>query len=472
MLLTVNTGAAQTPGSDYTIAPAVTPAGGGTIVLKSASGEVIPFPPWARFFTPPSGLEQRPGYAHTNVEVGIPPKGGHPKVMKPLIVGPPFAGYLIETPASLACVYKLVTVASGCNPNVVKTNVSGGSRAIAIVDAFDYPDAASDLAAFDAQFGVTPATFTTIFGTGPPSAGCVNGTRPPTATGTGWDVEESLDIEMANAMAPDAHIYLVEAKSNSNTDLFNAVAVATKCVQLSGSGEVSMSFGGSEFAGETAIDSTFTGANVVYFASAGDSPGVEYPSASPNVIGVGGTTISRNQNTGAFQSEVVWNNSPDDFIFGLTASPPGTGGGPSAFESIPTYQSVVSAVVGSHRGVPDLAAVADIASGVWVFNTPTFGGWNFVGGTSVASPLEAAIVNRSGFVWKNSFAALTNIYALSGLGKLTTYFTNVNGGVCGAGATAAFPNGFGEGIDPAFSESAAGINYNMCTGWGSLHGSK
>ena len=220
-----------------------------------------------------------------------------------------------------------------------------------------------------------------------------------------------------------------------------------------------MSFGGSEFAGETAINSTFTGANVVYFASAGDSPGVEYPSASPNVIGVGGTTISRNQNTGAFQSEVVWNNSPDDFIFGLTASPPGTGGGPSAFESIPTYQSVVSAVVGSHRGVPDLAAVADIASGVWVFNTPTFGGWNFVGGTSVASPLEAAIVNRSGFVWKNSFAALTNIYALSGLGKLTTYFTNVNGGVCGAGATAAFPNGFGEGIDPAFSESAAGINY-------------
>ncbi len=168
--LTVNTAAAQTSGSDYTIAPAVAPAGGGTIVLKSASGEVIPFPPWARFFTPPSGLEQRPGYAHTNVEVGIPPKGGFPKFTKPIVVGPPFAGYLIETPASLACVYKLVTVASGCNPNVVKTNVSGGSRAIAIVDAFDYPDAASDLAAFDAQFGVTPATFTTIFGTGSPSA--------------------------------------------------------------------------------------------------------------------------------------------------------------------------------------------------------------------------------------------------------------------------------------------------------------
>lgn len=168
----------------------------------------------------------------------------------------------------------------------------------------------------------------------------------------------------------------------------------------------------------------------------------------------------------------MWNNSPDDFLFGKTTSPPGTGGGPSAFESIPSYQSVVSAIVGTHRGVPDLAAVADIASGVWLYNTPSFGGWNFVGGTSAASPLAAAIVNRSGFVWKNSFAALTNIYALSGLGKLTTYFTNVNGGVCGAGATTAFPNSFGEGIDPAFSEAAAGINYNMCTGWGSLHGSK
>ena len=471
VLLTVNTGAAQAPGSDYTFGPAVAPEGGRTIVLKAPSGEVIPFPPWARFFTPPSGLEKRPGYAHTNVEVGIPPKGGFPKVIRPLVTGPPFAGYLIETPASLACVYRLVTVASGCNPNVVTTNVKGGSRAIAVVDAYDYPDAASDLAAFDAQFGVTPATFTTIFGTGAPSAGCVNGTRPPTATGTGWDTEEALDIEMANAMAPSAHIYLVEANSNSFTDLFNAVAVATKCVQLSGSGEVSMSFGGSEFAGETANDSTFTGTDVAYFASAGNSPGVEYPSASPNVIGVGGTTISRNQTTGAFESEVVWNNSPDDFLFGLTASPPGTGGGPSAFELIPTYQSGISTIVGTARGVPDLAAVADIASGVWVYNTPTFGGFNIVGGTSVASPLVAAIINRSGFVWKNSFAALTNIYALAKAGTLSKYVTDINSGVCGAGATAAYPNGFGEGFDPAYIESTTGLSWDWCTGWGTLHGS-
>jgi len=473
VMLTVNTAAAQAPGSDYKISPAVTPEGGHTIVLKSASGEVIPFPPWARFFTPPSGLENRTGYAHTNVEVGIPPRGGFANVIRPLVVGPPLTGFLIETPASLACVYRLVAVASGCNPNVVTTNVSGGSRAIAVVDAFDYSTAATDLAAFDAQFGVTPAKFTVIFGTGAPSAGCVNGTKPPDASTEpgGWDVEAALDIEMANAMAPSAHIYLVEANSNSFTDLFNAVAVATKCVQLSGSGEVSMSFGGSEFGGEAADDSTFTGADVAYFASAGDSPGVEYPSSSPNVIGVGGTTISRNQTTGAFESEVVWNNSPDDFIFGLTASPPGTGGGPSAFESIPTYQSGISTIVGTARGVPDLAAVADIASGVWVFNTPTFGGFNIVGGTSVASPLVAAIINRSGFVWKNSFAALTNIYALAKAGTLGKYVTDINSGVCGAGATAAFPNSFGEGFDPAFIESTTGLSWDWCTGWGSLHGS-
>ena len=79
VLLTVNTGAAQAPGSDYTFGPAVAPEGGRTIVLKAPSGEVIPFPPWARFFTPPSGLEKRPGFAHTNVEIGIPPKAASPR---------------------------------------------------------------------------------------------------------------------------------------------------------------------------------------------------------------------------------------------------------------------------------------------------------------------------------------------------------------------------------------------------------
>lgn len=477
-LLTANTGAAQAPGGGRTIGPALAPGGGRTIVLKSASGEVLPFPAGARFFSPPSGRATRPGFAHTNVVVGIPPKGGFPKAAKRLVGAPPFTGYLFETPASLACVYRLVAVASGCDPNIVTTNVSGGSRAIAIVDAFDSPDAATDLAAFNAQFGVTPATFTVIFGTGDPTAGCTNGVQPPSSAGTGWDIEASINTQMANAMAPGAHIYLVEAMSDLRADLLNAVAVATKCVQLSGSGQVLMGWGEAEFSGETAFDTTFTGTNVVYLAAAGNVPGTQYPAASPNVIGVGGTTISRNQTTGAFQGEAVWNASAS-YLVEFGEPPIGTGGGPSLFEAIPTYQGVVSAIVGTQRGTPDIAAVADPSTGVWIFNTSSCGGFCFVGGTSVAASLNAAIINRSGFVWASSFAALKNIYNLLAKGTLTNFFTNVFSGVCGPGGennfvngTAAFPNSFGEGIDPVFSQTvtAPGIPWNMCTGWGSLHG--
>ena len=127
-------------------------------------------------------------------------------------------------------------------------------------------------------------------------------------------------------MAPGANLYLVEANSNSFTDLFHAVQVATACVQANGAGHESNSWGGSEFSGETAYDSVFTGTDVTYLASAGDSPGTEYPCVSPNVICVGGTTIIRNGSTGAFLSEEVWNSDYDEI---------GTGGGPAPMNRHP-----------------------------------------------------------------------------------------------------------------------------------------
>jgi kumamolisin len=454
-LLTVIAGAVQAAGS--TIGPVQLPGDRRTIVVTPPV-QPQPGPSGVQIITPPSGLAQ-PGKAHTNVKVGVPP-GGYPNAVKPKF-GPPFANFLFETPASLACLYRLVPVTAGCNPNVVNTNPAGGSHAIAIVDAYDYPTAASDLNAYIAQFGLAPANFTVIFGTGNPASGCVNGAQPPTAVGTGWDVEEALDIEMAHAMAPSAKLYLVEANSTSFVDLFNAVAVATKCVQANGGGQVSNSWGGDEFGGETAYDASFTAANVVYFASTGDSPGVEYPATSPNVISVGGTSVSRNQGTGAFQGEAVWNSADKN-------PPEGTGGGPSAVESRPSYQNGISAIVGSSRGTPDLAAIADPLTGVWFFNTPTMGGWGFVGGTSVASPLVAGIVNRSGFFWTSSFAALANIYSLAGQRKLGTYVTDINSGLCGPGGLA---GGLGEGFDPQYIETTTGLSWDWCTGWGTLHGS-
>jgi subtilase family serine protease len=410
----------------------------------------------------PQSNVKAPGFAHTNLKMLIPPEG-YQGAARPN--GQPVAGFLGETPASIACIYRMVAVTPGCNPNTVTANASGGSRAIALVDAYDYVNAASDLAAFSTQFGLPApgANFQVIYGTGSPANGCVSGTKPPSGSGTGWDIEAALDIEWAHSMAPNAKIYLVEANSNSTDDLGNAVEVATKCVQQAGGGQVSMSFGSLEIQAETSYDSIFNAANVVFFASAGDAPGVIYPAASPNVIGVGGTTISRDQNTGAFQSEAVWN----DVYENTYSSGSGTGGGPSAYEPRPSYQNAIESIVGSVRGTPDLAAVADPFTGAWVYNTTYQHGWGIWGGTSLASPVVAGIVNAQGLFVANGAALLTEVYALGSQGKLGAYVTPVTSGLCGPKGTA---GGFGAGYDPQWIQATTGFSWNWCTGWGSPRG--
>lgn len=205
----------------------------------------------------------------------------------PQVTGPPFRGLFYQTPASIACIYYLQPQVEGCNPNVVSSNPSGGARAIAVVDAFDDPNAYADLQYFSAQFGlaaITPSTFQVVFaphGDGAPGSCTGAATRPPSAKPTGWDIEESLDIEWAHAMAPSATLYLVEAQSNSFRDLNCAVTIASNLVSAAGGGEVSMSWGSGEFPAETTMDPLFTTPNVVYFASAGDGPGVSYPVLLP-----------------------------------------------------------------------------------------------------------------------------------------------------------------------------------------------
>jgi kumamolisin len=332
----------------------------------------------------------------------------------------PIQGYYAETPASLACLYQLVTVTAGCNPGALTTVATGGSKAIAIVDAYDYPTALADLVAYSKQFGLPPptsSTFTVAYpGTSKPP------TDPDCANYGGWDcwaTEEALDIEMAHTAAPSAHIYLVVANSNGYNDLFAAVTAAVALVKAAGGGEVSMSWGGGEFSAENQSDSTFTGANVVFFASSGDSEGTIYPSVSPNVIAVGGTTIARNPSTMAFESEAAWED---------------TGGGYSVFESRPSFQSSISATVGAHRGVPDVAAVGNPRTGVWVYNSldNIYSGqlyaWNIIGGTSVASPLWAGIANHAGHFSASTSAEETLIYAN---GKTTADFRDVTVGTCG-----------------------------------------
>ncbi len=205
-----------------------------------------------------------------------------------------------ETPQTIRPVYNLPS--------------TGGSHTIAIVDAFDYPTAENDLNVFSTQFGL-PACTT--------ANGCfkkvyANGTKP--RANCGWAQEAALDIEWAHAMSPNAKIILVEAGSNSFANLFSAVDVATSQVTTGGGkGEVSMSWSGSEFSTESSNDGHFQNNNVVYFASSGDTGGVNgYPSVSPYVLSAGGTTIHRD-GFGNFTSETGWS---------------GSGGGPSKYQAV------------------------------------------------------------------------------------------------------------------------------------------
>ncbi|HUC54630.1 MAG TPA: S53 family peptidase [Candidatus Cybelea sp.] len=330
--------------------------------------------------------------AHTHLRIMMPESGVFTGTPQPNEL-PPVLGFFFETPASIACIYHLVPHRKdGCNPNETTANPSGGSGAIAIVDAFDTPNAAADLAAFSAQFGLPPGDFTVVY---------ASGTQPALDPSGGWELEASLDIEWSHAMAPNAKIFLVEATTNRYRDLLPAVQLAGNLVAANGGGEVSMSWGSGEFGLETDAnhDAVFTTPGVVYIASSGDSPGAGWPSSSPNVISAGGTTVSRNPNTGDFLLENTWQDA---------------GGGPSQVEPRPHFQDSIAGIVGDFRGTPDFSFDANPNTGVWVLDTNLFrgqpGGWFIVGGTSVSAPSLAGIVNAAGKFASSSQAENALIY--------------------------------------------------------------
>ena len=380
----------------------------GALVAGQAYGE--PGSRGGHVLIPDSSIE-RPEHiglrAHTNFKMFVPSAGGMAEAVTPGAshlttpkVGPPYAGYFFETPASVGCVYELVSpMIAGCNPNAVTANPSGDSRAIAIVDAYHYPTAASDLMVFSSQFGLPQANFQVVY---------ANGYQP--RVDADWNIEEALDIEWVHAMAPGAKIYLVEAASTRFADLLTAASVANSLLKSAGGGELSMSWGGSEFSSEEGDDTYFTQSGVVYFASSGDSPGVIWPSASPYVVSVGGTSLSRNPTTGAFQLEVAWQSG---------------GGGPSLYETRPSYQNAISAIVQNQPGTPDVAAVADPTTGVWVYSYPY---WYIIGGTSVAAPIWAGIVNAAGNFYSSSQSELAAAYTNL---ESPADFTDIVQGSCG-----------------------------------------
>ncbi|HEX8986148.1 MAG TPA: S53 family peptidase [Bryobacteraceae bacterium] len=288
---------------------------------------------------------------------------------------------------------------------------AGGSGTIAIVDAYDYPTAESDLNTFSSQFGLPPCTsangcFKKVYATAGGKAPRVN---------CGWAQEAALDIEWAHAMAPHAKIVLVESASSSFADLLTAVDTASGIVTANGgSGQVSMSWGGSEFSSETGYDSHFNKAGVVYFAASGDTGGKTiWPGVSPNAVSAGGTTLKMSGNS--VTSETGWS---------------GSGGGPSKYEGRPTYQAGIQTLVGNSRGVPDFSFDADPYTGVSVYDSTSCqgsSGWMVFGGTSVSSPSLAGIVNSAG---GNTSTASELSLIYGGLGS--NAFRDITSGTAGS----------------------------------------
>jgi hypothetical protein len=263
-----------------------------------------------------------------------------------------------------------------------QSSSNGSGTTIAIVAAYNDPNIRADLATFSAMYNLPAASLTVVNQNG-------QTTNLPT-TDAGWSLEMAMDVEWAHAAAPGAKIELVEANSASTTDLMAAVQTAARTSNV-----VSMSWGGSEFQGETAYDTAayFANPNVTFVAAAGDdggAGGASWPAASPNVLSVGGTTLSLSS-SGGYGSETAWNAS-----FSRWSGISGSGGGVSAVEPLPSYQATaLGTSYAPGRVTPDVSLDSNPSTGLSVYSSvPLSGqsGWFQVGGTSAAAPVWAGLV--------------------------------------------------------------------------------
>jgi hypothetical protein len=329
---------------------------------------------------------------------------------------------LALTPAQITKAYSVNNLPMDADGNFL----NGAGQTIAIVVAYNDPKIITDLAAFDQQFGLTApvSSFLKLYNqagtdiTGMVGASGQNGVPIADVTG-GWEVEESLDVEWAHAIAPGADIDVVEADSASVSDfLKTAVPQAASLPNVS---VVSMSivFQEGRFGDLSTIDHTVfvtppnhvpitfvaaTGDNGALYNSATGRGGPAYPSASPNVVAVGGTTLVLNSD-GSYGAEQGWS---------------GSGGDTSAFESEPAYQLAVQ--LSGQRSLPDVAFIGGTLVAVADSFTPGNTGWMTVGGTSLSAPCWAglfAIVNQGRAAAKEKLLnssspaeALTALYAL------------------------------------------------------------
>ena len=296
-------------------------------------------------------------------------------------VAPPSAGYY---PADLLSAYGLTGPSAAMSPG-------SGAPTVAIVDAYDDPDAASNLSAYRSAMSAAKSPTTGLTDTVVPplcstsvTSGCVTFTKVNESGGTSypranasWSEEISLDLDMVSAICPDCNIVLVEASSSSMSDLAAAVSEAKTFNPVA----ITNSYGGGESSSETAYNGVYqASAHTAITVATGDNGyGVEFPAASPYVTAVGGTSLAfAGSASSPSWSASVWADS---------------GSGCSSVEAIPSWQTgsaYSNSNVCGRRQVADISADANPGTGVAAYDTYGASGWLVFGGTSVSAQIIGA----------------------------------------------------------------------------------
>lgn len=307
--------------------------------------------------------------------------------------------------------------------------LSTSGQTVGIVDAYNDPNAESDLAEYRSHYGLPSCTT---------SNGCfkkvnesgVQGSYPTPSPE--WAVEISLDLDMASAVCSGCKILLVEASSNSISDIGTSENTAASL----GSTEISNSFASSDCECQSYDSQYFNHPGIPIMAASGDEGyQVNYPASSPNVLAVGGTTLTPAKNFRNY-AESAWS---------------GTGSGCSAYEPKPVWQTDGGC---SHKTNNDVAAVADPNTPVSIYDTYSQSGWILVGGTSAATPIVASVMAfANGYNHSLGSDAFYETAKENGTGVLDDVVSGSNGScggsyLCTAGPGYDGPTGLGSPYGP------------------------
>ncbi|GAA5178927.1 hypothetical protein GCM10023322_07260 [Rugosimonospora acidiphila] len=322
------------------------------------------------------------------------------------------------------------------------SSYSGSRQTIAVVDAFDDPNAEADLAVYRSQFGLPACTV---------ASGCLtrvdqNGGTTFPVPDPAWANETAIDLDMVSAACPNCRILLVEANSANISDLGSAVNTAV----FLGARFVSNSYAGPEDSNNLLYDNTyFNHPGVAVTVAAGDSGyGVNYPAASQYVTAVGGTTLTRTGTGWRGWSESA---------YGLASA------GCSAYDPKPAWQHDTGC---ANRSVADVATVADPATGVAYYNSFNAAGWLVGGGTSVGAPLVAAAYGLAGTPPSTGYPAA---YPYAGAAILNDVTAGTDGTcsvtyLCNAGTGYDGPTGLGTPQGPMSFSSTGSITGPLPSG--------